>query len=99
MAGQLELLTSACRSCGAPVVWAVVHRSGRRIPLDRESLAEPRPGIAAYNPATGRCHIVSTADLYLTERWREAGATFHRTHFASCPQADRWRVTPEAEPA
>lgn len=95
---QLEMLTATCRSCSAPIIWAVVAQSGRRIPLDADEVP-PKPPVAAYNPESGRCRILTANDVAHVDVWAAHGVTYHKTHFATCPQADRWRVTPEAEPA
>jgi hypothetical protein len=101
MMRQLELLHQTCRSCGARVIWAVVDRSGRRIPLDAEFELEPtRRGAVAYNAETGRCHVMTTEDHHLVPTWIRAGATFHRAHFSTCPHSDHWRMSNGiAEPA
>ena len=100
MPEQLEMIAATCRSCGAPVLWATVDRSSRRIPLDVAYALEPRTyGVIAYNPQTGGAHVVMAEDHHLVRTWQDAGVTFHRAHFATCPQADRWRVEPEAAPA
>jgi len=79
---------SACRSCGAPVLWAVTT-SGRRIPLD----AAPAPDGA----------IVATGRYVPTDRGATMEVVVDRQaslldvearwvpHWATCPHADDWR--------
>ncbi len=89
---------STCKSCGAEILWSVVARSGRRIPLDVAEV-QPAPRVTAYNAQTGKCRTLTAEDMRYVADWATHGVTFHRAHWATCPQADRWRVTPEAEPA
>lgn len=55
---------SACRSCGAQVVWMENPKTGKKMPVNAET--------------------VEKGDEHL-----DLG---HQTsHFATCPQADKWR--------
>lgn len=116
---------SVCRSCGAPIVWALSEH-GRRMPLDAEPysggpedrlierlrmlLDEQRgelrqlgilevvdDAIAAYDGSFDprglfvlrgsgetRTAVAVTPDSF-------PGEEIFRSHFATCPQADRWR--------
>jgi sugar lactone lactonase YvrE len=89
---------TTCRSCGAPMVWAITT-GGKRMPLDSEDGTVP----ARFNDGnvlpTGKTvptdrgaavevTVVSAGEQSLfalenEERWR--------SHFASCEQADNWR--------
>lgn len=89
--------TSTCRSCGAPVIWALTE-AGKRIPVDPEPMAggnivlsdkpfRPRPdgvGPAVYIP---RAHILSQAEGMTRRPAPEA----RQSHFATCPDAEAWR--------
>lgn len=74
------LTTAVCSSCGAAIVWAVTER-GRRMPLDAGPVAEPVGFILRreHEGATG-LRAIPAQPVY-------------RSHFASCPDADRHRRT------
>jgi hypothetical protein len=73
---------SACRSCGAPILWAVTP-GGRRIPLD----ADPDDaGNIALDTSSLKAVAVFVADADGTDTRPR-----YRSHFASCPQAEGWR--------
>lgn len=75
-------MTETCRShrCGAPIIWARSMATGKLMPVDAEPVADG--------------NIVLTEDL-LGEITAviEPGATAprHKSHFATCPDADRFR--------
>lgn len=78
-----------CRSCGAPIRWAVSLTTHKRMPLDAEPTRDGNIGVVewrtqesglplpvvAYNPSTG------------TQRTPYR----YTSHFATCPQAKHWR--------
>lgn len=64
-----------CRSCGATILWVVTMR-GRPMPLDAEPVADGTVWIE-----NGHVMLGTPPDGVI--RWR--------SHFATCPQADRWR--------
>lgn len=72
-----------CRSCGAPIGWCVTE-AGKRIPLD----AEPVPDgnmvvLAQFGNAPGLALPFDPAKHEGWTRWR--------SHFATCPNADKHR--------
>lgn len=70
---------SACRSCGAEIIWAITP-AGRRMPVD----AAPDPTGTlrlAQEPYNVTVVVAGPSD----EEPR------HRPHFATCPQANEWR--------
>lgn len=75
-----------CGSCGKQIIWAI-SRHGIPMPFD----AEPAPD--------GRYELVEGEDTeghkVLLAQYRLQGALFdapvYRSHFADCPDADRWR--------
>ncbi len=81
---------TACRSCGAPIVWVVTEatatKAGRRMPLD----ADPSNTTRAAVFEDGNIVIVGrdAANVPIV-RYVKSG-TF-RSHFASCPQASTHR--------
>lgn len=75
--------TSACSSCGAPVVW-VAMATGRSAPLN----ADPVPnGNVELDPAGG-ARVLGKVDA---EARRLAGVELYLSHFATCPNAARHR--------
>lgn len=84
----------ACRSCRAPLLWAVTAAKGKAIPLD----PDPHPD---GNVELGR--RVETADgrsaplAHVVDRRQEAlfeepsTPARYLSHFATCPDADRYR--------
>lgn len=63
-----------CRSCGAPIEWAVT-RKGSRIPLDVGS----RPDANIVIDELGIAQVVPAGDGVRT------------SHFATCPDAAKYR--------
>lgn len=74
---------STCRSCNAPIRWAVT-RTGRRMPLDRD----PSPRGNARLLLDGTSQVLAGARL---EEARAAGVLLHMPHHSSCPQGRDWR--------
>lgn len=77
---------SACRSCGAPGVWATIEVKGetKRMLFD----ADPHP--------KGKWELIDTPDGKIGRyvKGQQLGllvADRHRPHFASCPDAKEWR--------
>jgi len=66
-----------CRSCGAPIVWAVSAR-GKRMPFN----AEPT--------AAGTWHLEETAPGEVRAA-HGPGPDGHVSHFATCPNARQHR--------
>ena len=74
---------SVCRSCGAPIRWALTASSGRRIPLDYDPHPDGNISLAAD---TSGLEILAVVDgLPLGDRPR------YLSHFVTCPQAEGWR--------
>ena len=77
-----------CRSCRAPVIWARTE-AGKRMPLDPEPTADGnvRPDIPNRYDGEGNVLVAVLGPL---EREAHDGP-LHVPHFATCPDADRWR--------
>ncbi len=76
---------SACKSCGANILWVTHHETHATMPLDM------------IPSAAGRWHIVDQFNLAgdnerLAHHGGEGG---HTSHFATCPYADRHRTVRE----
>lgn len=71
----------ACRSCGAPVVWAKHYRTGKSAPMNAESSDDggfvivDEEGTTTYRPPWGD----------------EGTLPRHTSHFATCPEGPAWR--------
>lgn len=83
---KLELQTkehcptmTTCRSCNAEIEWAEWAASGKSIPLDVGTKSDGNLAVVS-----GKVHPYTDADAKL-------GRERRRSHFASCPDSDRWR--------
>lgn len=74
------------------MIWATMP-SGRANPLNVEEVKpEAGKGVVAYNPATGGGIPVIGANVPGdVERWAAAGATYHASHFATCPRRGEFK--------
>lgn len=87
---------SECRSCHAPVRWAVHETTGRRMPLDCEPVPDGKVVVVEWhdtNPDTGARYtyplpIVGVGKKAIT---RAASEYRYTSHFATCPNAARHR--------
>jgi hypothetical protein len=74
-------VTATCRSCGAPIVWAITER-GKRIPID------PQPNLAGNLTITpepfGPPRAAVTRDVGDGRRYL--------SHFTTCPHAAAHRT-------
>jgi hypothetical protein len=76
---------SACRSCGAPVLWAVTD-GGRRMPVDRDPAPAGNLVIADRHPdGTPHMTVVDPEQLLLGDPPR------YLSHFVTCPHANEHR--------
>ncbi|HEU4753015.1 MAG TPA: hypothetical protein VFU47_07890 [Armatimonadota bacterium] len=85
-----------CQSCGAEILWVMNVRSGNPNPLDVEPLDEEiGVGIVAYNPRNGNGYTLRQEDVDdrvgRLRDWAAKGVTFHRNHFMTCPDRERFR--------
>jgi hypothetical protein len=92
-------IDAECRSCGAPIRWAVSQASGKRIPLDVEPVDD------GNIVETGRTHTSGAPMVrYLKKSDRPIFPSLalvvggeqpvdarYVTHFATCPNADQHR--------
>lgn len=86
---------SRCGSCGAEIIWA--KAGGSKMPLDPTPLAFEAVRLVAYNSAKGTCRVLTVPDLKYLGRWKAAGVTVHRSHFATCPNAAEHRRDPAGQ--
>lgn len=78
---------SACRSCGAAILWART-KNGKAMPLDAEPTPEGNVVLTGEVVPSARgavpiCEVLAGPDLF--------GAPLRMPHHATCPQADKWR--------
>lgn len=85
---------AACRSCGAPILWAITLND-RRIPLDADPITtvgdDPRGLFALLQRPEPPIAIGLDA---LPRDAAALGPTLRRSHFATCPNADEHRRGP-----
>lgn len=78
---------NACRSCAALITWARTERGGR-MPLDADPYDGPEPGglfvLRDAGSPEGPLAIAVPPAAFPDE-------PLYRSHFATCPDADRWR--------
>ena len=70
--------TDKCRSCGAPIIWTVTSK-GKRMPVD----AKPVEG---GNVRLDQDLLGNTVASIVPD-----GTGDRVSHFATCPEAARWR--------
>jgi len=68
-----------CRSCGAPIIWALT-KSGKPMPVTRRDGGNVELEPVSDDPSDG-----------FTARIVPDGCGAYVSHFATCPQAKRWR--------
>jgi len=74
---------SNCRSCGAPVRWAITSATGARMPLDTEATEDGNLGVVAWREDGHRLAtpVVAVNPTSALTRYR------YTSHFATCPHA------------
>jgi hypothetical protein len=85
----VSLRVTACRSCGSAIIWTVTER-GKRMPVDAQPLDSGTVQLVgnAFGESVALSRVLSGDSLTAA---REQGAPLHRSHFASCPEANVWR--------
>lgn len=88
-------MTSNCRSCDAPIRWAITT-NGRRIPLDAASHPEGNLVIVDDVATRGWFRFDPTVHLVPKDqldgfRQKHPDEPLYRSHFATCPNADTHR--------
>lgn len=73
---------SNCKSCHAKVFWARTD-SGKTMPVDPPG-RHPEPNIKSWRNAEGELRTG-------TEPPRGADVRMTTSHYATCPDADKWR--------
>jgi len=83
-------MRAKCKSCGADIIWAPVAGTGGLMPLDTQTELAPEAKLVAYNSASELCRVLKKSDVR-DANLADPHVTFHKSHFATCPQADKWR--------
>lgn len=89
-----DIQTARCRSCGKEIVWITTKEGGKKMPCDY-------PQVEYRLDKFGKCKIVTmTGDVVRGEivtrkigspLYALADGVGYTSHFATCPQADKWR--------
>lgn len=83
---------SACRGCGAPVLWAVTP-AGRTIPLDAEPSADGNVILTGHRVPSKHGSWAPEARVLTNAQLAVApdDVPTYTAHFARCPKADELR--------
>ena len=76
---------SACRSCGAPIIWVETERE-RKMPIDRMPTEDGNVEIIGMKAGVQIVKVhrnANTPALFAERRYT--------SHFVTCPNADEWR--------
>lgn len=87
---------AACKVCGAAIEWVSLITLGvpgrpSTHPIDVGVHEVPGVGAVALNRATGGAVVVAQRHERWLAEWADRGVEFRRSHFASCPGAQRVR--------
>lgn len=83
----MSLDRGKCKSCGKPILWVRMKKSGKPMPVDPWDTPAPLVRLVAVNPKTGQGKVLTEADLKDAFGWHEQGVTFHKSHYSTCPKA------------
>lgn len=81
---QLTAEHDACRSCSAPIIWAVHEKTLKEAPINAEPSADGNVQLIPREGGLPRYRVLKVAD-----RFGKTG--LHTSHFATCAQAPKWR--------
>jgi hypothetical protein len=73
-----------CRSCNAVIFFAMNKKTGKKIPID----VEPNSKGNVLVEGNGMCSILNKTEQALAV---DSGLILHISHFATCPNAGRFR--------
>lgn len=76
-----------CQGCGAEIRWLENIDSGRKAPVDPEPV--DRGNVRIVRMAKGEAFVVIPPSRI--EAAALAGTVLHQLHFATCPQAERFK--------
>jgi len=78
--------TGRCRSCNAPIVWAVSAAKGNRMPLDPDPVPDGNVWIIERPE-----HGAPIVGVTLHHDDLPEGTLTYVSHFVTCRDADKWR--------
>lgn len=78
-----------CRSCDAPVLWAIVRKGGKRIPLDPDPV--DNGNIAIIGEREDQYGKSPLVEYRATDPLPGMSEPKYVTHFATCPNAQQHR--------
>lgn len=84
---ELGPFIRACRSCDASIIWAR-PRTGRVMPVDA---APADGGNILLEVRQGFVRATVLGPNAVEHRGAQAKTLMHKSHFATCPDADGWR--------
>jgi len=76
-----------CRSCKAPIIWAVT-KTGKRMPVDETPTKGGNIILGMRWQLPPIAHVQTEQQLALL---RERGEVLYVSHFATCKQGKKWR--------
>ena len=79
---------SKCRSCGAPIIW-ITTKAGKAMPCDAEPIFFD---LADMSDKDTKAFVKENGVIAIGIENPEGQEVGHISHFATCPQADRWRT-------
>jgi hypothetical protein len=82
---------TACASCGAPVVWCVIHDVGARLPVDVNPSSKGTLYVIDAAPGRSEDLLVfepSDPSPYVAQA-KARGDRLYVSHFATCPATEK----------
>jgi hypothetical protein len=80
-----------CRSCNAPIRWAVSLANGKALPLDETPAETGNVWLHEAGEEGGNVDVAEVLAGDRLDRARKAEIDLYLSHFATCPDAGRWR--------
>lgn len=91
MSGVAGFPADRCRSCNAPIRWAVSLASGKALPLDEAPTDRGNVWLHEAGEEGGNVDVAEVLAGDKLGRARNAGVALYLSHFATCPDAGKWR--------
>lgn len=86
MTSEFENYRATCDSCAAPILWATTSK-GVAMPIDAEPSDDGNVLLAVQTAAL----VAAVLGVNQAAGARDNKVRLHRSHFQSCPDADRHR--------
>lgn len=78
--------SAKCRSCRAPIRWAITDANNKPMPIDPEPVADGNLWVVEWERGTPRMGVALSGDGV------PAHVPFrYVSHFVTCPDRDEWR--------